>query len=249
MAETETTTTETTEAPAADFSFIPDTFKGEDGAYDTAGFRAQFDELASFKAQADEASAALPQSADDYAWAVTDEGFEFPEGWDASAFRIPVLDDKGEPVMENGVAKTRDMLPSDVLDQADPDLAELKALLHANKVSNDVMGGLAKILINRELRAMVESNKVANAEREKLGPNGQSRIDQMKRTVAQRLPKAQADALMNGITSADALRGLEVLFKTQPGAPVSPAPGQKPALYGMSSKELIAEGMRRQMNG
>ena len=67
-------------------SFVPESFKGEDGSYDTTKFRAQFDELSSFKSQEDERRAALPKEASAYAWALP-EGHAFPEGFDVEAMK------------------------------------------------------------------------------------------------------------------------------------------------------------------
>ena len=173
---------------APDLSFIPENFKDEAGGYKVDDFKTHYGELASFKAQADEAKAALPETADGYAWALP-EDFAFAEGFDPTQHQVPVLDDDGKPVMENGVAKTRDYEPADMLDTKDPDLALLQGALHEHGADPALAG-------------------------KPLGPDAQSRIDVVKRSLSARLPAAQAAAVLQDITSADALRGIEAMIKS-----------------------------------
>lgn len=262
MAETDTTSTETTSettapgtqetttAPevtgAVDLSFVPEQFKAQDGTPDPTAFRTAFDELATFKAQADEAAAALPQSAEDYAFAVP-EGFEFPQGFNPAVFQMPVMGEDGKQVMENGVAKTRDMEPGDLINPDDPDLGDLKAIMHKHGAKPELLGELAGLLAKRELRGMVQAHDDAQAQRTALGANAQSRIDTVKRAISARLPADQATALMNDLTSADGVRAMEAILKTST-APVSPAPGTKPDLDNMSARDLITLGMQSRVS-
>jgi hypothetical protein len=198
---------------APDLSFIPENFKDEAGGYKVDDFKTHYGELASFKAQADEAKAALPETPDGYAWALP-EDFAFAEGFDPTQHQVPVLDDDGKPVMENGVAKTRDYEPADMLDTKDPDLALLQGALHEHGADPALAGKLASIMANRELRGMMEAGKTAAEEKKALGPDAQSRIDVVKRSLSARLPAAQAAAVLQDITSADALRGIEAMIKS-----------------------------------
>ncbi len=85
--ETETQSTETTETSAApDLSFLPEEYKGDDGAWNTEGFRADYDALVAFKAQTEEAKAGLPEKPEDLAFSIGDD-FEFPEGFDADILK------------------------------------------------------------------------------------------------------------------------------------------------------------------
>ena len=163
---------------APDLSFIPENFKDEAGGYKVDDFKTHYGELASFKAQADEAKAALPETADGYAWALP-EDYTFAEGFDPKSHQVPVLDDDGNPVMENGVAKTRDYEPADMLDPKDPDLALLQGALHEHGADPALAGKLASIMANRELRGMMEAGKTAADEKKALGPDAQSRIEAM----------------------------------------------------------------------
>jgi hypothetical protein len=231
----------------ADYSFIPDTFKKDDGTYDTEGFATQYNDLSAFKSQHDERIAGLPQKAEDYVFQVG-EGFQFPEGFDATEFQQPVLGEDGNPVMVDGKIKMRDFEVSDMIDAKDPDLPLLQAALHKHQVPQELMVELAGILAGRELRGMIEESKIAKQEKEALGPNAQNRIDLVNRSLAAKFGKDKAKAVADTITSADALRVWEDILK--PGsAPVSPAPGNGADLDNMSSGELIALGMKQQTAG
>lgn len=190
---TEQTTEQSTEqASAPDYSWAPESFV-KDGALDTEGFRAKYDELAAFKAQEDERLASLPTDPAQYELRVPElnlpDGVELPK------------DANGNPIPFH-------------LDEDDPELPALRQLAMDLKLDQ---GGLDKILhlyAVREARAAHERNKVATEERSKLGPEADSRISEMKRQIGARLPKEMAEAIMDGISSADALRGLERLLST-----------------------------------
>lgn len=216
-------TEETTEAASLDLgSFVPETFKTEDGGFDTAAFRARFDEMAAEKAAADERAAALPQKPEEYAFALA-EDHQFPEGFDAKA--LGYVNEKGERV---------EFDPASLLSSDDPDVKLAQALLHEIKAPADVAKKLAAIMVNRELRQVMEAAKTAGAEKAKLGPDAQTRIDVMTRTLQAALPKEQAKALLDGVTSADALRGLEaILHKAKtpvPAQATAPNPNDLPPM-------------------
>lgn len=205
---------ETTEAAPLDLgSFVPETFKTEDGGYDTAAFRTRFDELAAEKAAADERAAALPQKPEEYAFALA-EDHQFPEGFDAKA--LGYVNENGEQV---------EFDPASLLSSDDPDVKMAQAILHEIKAPSDVAAKLAGLMVNRELRSVMEASKVAAAEKAKLGPDAKTRIDVMTRTLQASLPKEQAKALLDGVTSADALRGLEaIVHKVKAQIPAQSAP-------------------------
>tara|TARA_R110000851_G_scaffold22626_8_gene67005 strand:- start:503 stop:1243 length:741 start_codon:yes stop_codon:yes gene_type:complete len=228
MADEENTNNENQDEQNAgpDLSFIPDTFKDEAGGYKIDDFTTHYGELASFKAQADEATAALPQTADGYAWALPDD-YAFAEGFNAADHQVQVVDADGNPVMENGVAKTRDYEPADMLDANDPDLALLQGALHEYGANPALAGKLASIMANRELRGMMDAGEAAASEKKALGPDAKSRIDVVKRSLASRLPAAQSAAVFQDITSADALRGIEAMIK---GSTIPPNPANNTKL-------------------
>jgi hypothetical protein len=247
MAETGSETDAGTGGEGPDLSFIPETFKGEDGAYKLDDFKAHFDELASFKAQSDEASALLPEAPDGYVWGVGEE-YAFPEGFDPTQHKVPVLGEDGQPKLgEGGLPETRDIQASDLLSKDDPDIGLLQSTLHKHGAKPELMSDLAEIMLGRELRDLSAAGETAAAEKKALGPDAQSRIDQVTRSLSARMPEIQAKAVLDGITSADALRGIEAMLKgttTQPSA----APKGRD-LDAMSSQELIALGLKDQMSG
>lgn len=230
-----------------DLSFVPDAFKGEDGSYDTAGFRSRFDELATLNAQAEEAAALIPKEAAGYEFKIGEHAF--PEGFNPASFQQPVLGEDGQPVMENGVAKTRDMEVNDLLDSNDPDVALLQTALHKHGAKPELMGELASIFANREVRSMMQAGETAAAEKAALGPDAASRIETVTRSLQARLTENQSSAILDSITSADGLRAVEELLKSSATGQPSPSPSKKPDMDNMSNKELIELGMKQQMAG
>ncbi len=183
---------------------IPDSFKGEDGKWDTEGFKANYDELASFKSQADERTEALPKEASGYAFALP-EDHALPEGFDPETMKTK--DEDGNDI-EFDINK--------MIDAEDPDLPLLQEAMLKHGADPALMGDLASILANRELRSVMKAMTVAEEETAKLGPNSKSRFSTVERSLNSRIPAAQVKAVMDSITTADALRGIEALLK-KPG--------------------------------
>lgn len=223
-------------------TFVPESFKGEDGAYDTAAFRASYDESVSFKAQADEAAAAMPKDPDGYSWAVP-EGHVLPDGFDPTVLRQPALNEDGTPkIGEDGQPAMRDFDVNDMIKADDPDLPLLQTALHKHGAKPELMGDIASIMANREISNAVKMTEQADAEKKLLGPNGQSRIDTVVRAVKAMVPAEQAKALADSITSADALKGLEALLQKSKSPPAS-APGHKIDNSTASINERIKAGL------
>lgn len=122
-------------------SFVPENFKGEDGSFDTAGFRASYDDLVTFKSQADEAKSALPQSPEEYE-ATLPEDFQLLEGFDPKS--MAHVDDDGNEV---------EFDPASMIDKDDPDMKLLQGILHEAGASKDVMAKLMGVVVNREAGA------------------------------------------------------------------------------------------------
>lgn len=201
--------------------FVPDNFKGDDGAYDTAGFRSSFDELATFKAQSDEATAALPENADGYALTIP-EDHVLPEGFDPAILRQQILNEDGTPKMgEDGKPEMKEFDINEMISADDPDLPLLQAALHKHGANPALMGDLASILANQKIREVMGQADTLKEEKAALGPNGQSRIDTVTRAVAAMVPAGEAAALMNGVTSADALKGMEKLLQKSKAPPAA----------------------------
>jgi len=214
-------------------SFVPESFKGEDGSYDTTKFRAQFDELLSFKSQADERVAALPKEASAYVWALP-EGHAFPEGFDVEAMKTK--DEQGNEVAFDAAK---------MLDQTDPDVAEIQGILLKAGVDPALMGQLASVWVNRDLRGVMDAQKTVANEMAALGNEAQakSRIDTVNRALSARMPKAQSDAVLNSLTSADAVRGIEALLKSTT-ATTATAP-QKVDTSNMKPEDKILLGLQQ----
>ena len=207
--------------------FLPAVFKNDAGVYNTKGFMESFDALTAFKAQAEEATAALPKTPADYVFAVPDDHV-FPEGFDASKSPIRIVDDKGEPVLDDkGQDTFRDFTVNDMIDPNDTDIVLLQALVHKYAVKPEIMGELASIIGNREIRGLMKAGVTADQEKAALGPDGQSRIDTVNRALAGKLNTIQARAVSDNITGADMLRGIEALLKT---SNIPPASNLKPGL-------------------
>jgi hypothetical protein len=211
-------------------TFVPESFKGEDDKWDTAGFRASFDELTSFKAQADERIAALPQEAGGYAFEIP-ESHAFPEGFDPETMKTKDAD--GNDVEFD----VKSMIQTD-----DPDLPLLQAAMLKHGADPALMGDVASILANRELRGVMDGMKEAEAETQKLGPEAKARFSTVERSLNSRMPAGHVKALMDGVISADGLRGLETLLK-KAGPPVTSA-GDKQDYSEMKPVDRVMAGIK-----
>lgn len=198
------------QAEAVVFStFVPDTFKGEDGKYDVAKFRTSYDELAAFKGQEDDRKATLPQEPGEYAFALP-EDHAWPEGFDPA--KLTTKDEQGNEVQFD---------VSKLIDAEDPDIPLIQSVLHEIGAPKEAMGKIASIVANREMRAVLQAMETAGTEKAALGPQADARIKTVEHALKAKMPAEQAKALLDGITTADALRGYEALLK---GAKTSPSP-------------------------
>jgi hypothetical protein len=223
---------ENTTPAATDYSaFVPDTFKAEDGSYDTAKFRASYDELAAFRGQEDERVAAMPKDASGYVFSIP-EGHKFPEGFNADLMKAK--DEAGNEVAFD---------INSMIDANDPDLPALQAAMLSHKAAPGLMGEIASILANRELRSVMAAQAEAGEQKKLLGPQADARISTVQRSLTARLPKDQVDAVMDGITSAAALKAFESLLKSAAPA-TAPAPGGQD-YSAMSAKDRIMAGMQQ----
>jgi hypothetical protein len=217
-------------------SFVPETFKGEDGKYDTVKFREQFDTMTAAQQQAQERLDALPKSADEYAFSLP-EGHALPEGLDLTA--LATKDEQGNDV------------PFDVnsiIAADDPDVKVLQELMHSVTTGETdpkaAMQKMAGLMVNRELGQIKKAMDTAKEEAKALGPDGgKARIETLKREAAARLPAEQASALMDSLTSANSIRAVEALIKKSaitPGAGGNGAPDYS----AMSPDERIMAGLK-----
>lgn len=207
-----------------DINQIPEQFRPE-GKVDMAAFRLAYDEMASKQAQYDERTAALPKKPEDVVFKAPEdltpylpEGFEWPKGED------------GNP------------LPLEIDDKS-PMLDEFRKIAVAEGFSQKGIDHLRDLLVKDNVSRVVEAMNNAKEQKTALGPNGQSRIDTVNRTLQARLPANLAKAVADTITSADALRGLETLLSK--GTTPTTAPGGRPDLSAMSPKERLAYGFEQ----
>lgn len=213
-------------------TFVPDAFKGEDGAYDTAKFRSSYDELAAFKGQDDDRRSQLPKEASEYGFALP-EGHAWPEGFDPA--KLSTKDEQGNEVAFDG---------SKLIDANDPDIPLLQAVLHEIGAPKDAMGKIASIVANREMRGVMEAMKVAAEQKQALGPQAEARIQTVDRALKAKMPGEQAQAILNSITTADALRGIEALLKGGSATPTPPAP-HKQDYSSMTPYEQLVAGLQQ----
>lgn len=239
MAEEETTTEETgaEETGAVDFSSVlPESYKDEDGSWKVDQFKTDYEDLLSFKTHAEEAKAELPKEPGEYEFAIS-EDHKWPEGFDPAAIKI--TDAEGNQV---------EFDPSKVIDKDDPDIPQLQQILHEIGAPKDAMSKIAALFVNREVRSIMDMEKAASEEKKALGPNADARISTVTRALKGAVSESQARALLDGITSADALRGFEALIEKKginPGA--QSAPGGKD-YASMSPSERILAGLQERSN-
>lgn len=214
-------------------AFVPESFKGEDGNWDTAGFRQQFDDLAADKAARDERLASLPESPDDYAFSIG-EDHVFPEGFDPKAFGG-----------KDGQGNEVEFDPAKMIQGDDPDVKSVKELMHAldkgEVTGADAAKTLAGVMVNREIRQMMEAAGQREEQIRALGPDARSRIDTVTRSLKSRLPGEQASALSGEIVSADGLRAVEGLLR------LMPKPTQSDTNTGVDNSQM--NPMERVMSG
>lgn len=227
--------TDTSSAPDL-ASFVPESFKKEDDSFDLEGFRADYDRLTSEAAQREEALSGLPEDPSGYEFALP-EDFELPEGFDAES--LSHVDEDGNKV---------EFDPASMLNADDPDLPQLQSLMHELGQGNvspvDAMKKIAGLMATRELRGVMDAQKEAQEAMEKLGPQGKSRVDTVTRSIKSKIPGPQAQALLDGITSADALRGFEALLKKSAGSETPSAPGGV-SMADLSIDERLELGLKQ----
>lgn len=189
--------------PGPDFSWLPATFV-KDGQPDLDAFRQSYEELASYKAQRDEAAAGIPASADEYVLAIPENlsfgELELPEGF---AFKLSE-DERVQPL-----------------------LAEMRSVLHKHQLPNEAAGDLLGLMARYEAIHVADHYKAQRAEAEALGPQAQQRIATINRALEAKLPADQVEAIKAATTTANGVRALEKLLtatpiSTGPSTPAGP---------------------------
>jgi|GEM_PF-2258690 len=180
-------------------AFVPEAFKGEDGAYDTAKFREDYDGLTALKAQHDERLATVPETADAYE-------FAFPEEMDFGDLDLP------EGFTVESMAEDENFKPL---------FGAFGEFLHKHQVGGEAAKDAMALIGKYEATKFSQNYAKGKAEIESL-ERGKERIATVQRSLETRLPEGMATALMGAVGTADGVRALEKLL-SGPG-PKSPTP-------------------------
>lgn len=190
-------------APAApDYSWAPESFV-KDGQFDAQGLRASYDELSAFKAQVDEARAAVPGKPEDYQMTVPDSidmgDLPLPDG-----FKFELSDDpRIAPVMDG-----------------------MKGFLHKHHLPQEAASELLGLLGKYEAIGYSDLYASTKKEAEALGPQAEARVATVVRSLESKLPADLATALKAATYTANGVKALETLLKpTTFGAPPGSPPG------------------------
>lgn len=198
-----------------DYSWMGDYAK--DGTPDFDGFKAHYQDLIADQAARSESEPQVPEA---YDFALPDDfdpGVELPEG-------VKIT-----------------------LDADNPLFAELGAVLKEHKVPQSVASELPKLLARYEAQRTAEMHAEAEKvdeerrrEYETLGATEAvrgARVQSVARALETRLPKEQADALKDAITSAAGVKALEAILGPRGvgNPPTTPKPGlaDDPKMFGM----------------
>lgn len=154
------------------------------------------------------------------------------DGPDAYQFNAPSLDDLELP---EGFNKDGFQLQ---IAEDDPDVPRLKELAHQHGLPQDAVDGLAKLWAGREIRQMHEAGQAAVEEMKQLGDNAQSRLQAAERAIRARLPEAQAEALLNDLTTAASIQAVEALLG-RGSQPNGAQPGGRPSMADLSIDERL----------
>jgi hypothetical protein len=176
-------------APAAegpDLSWMPEDYR-KDGTPDLDAFRTHYEDMA----------ASLS--------ALTDGAPQVPETPDAYQFAVPEDIDFGD-------IKAPDWFKFEV-DAENPLWGEVRGWMHEMKMPAEASKGLVSMLAKYEAAKAAQADATARAEMESLGQGATARIDKIQRTIETRVRgEKQRNALLQALTSADAVRALEELI-------------------------------------
>lgn len=124
----------------------------------------------------------------------------------------------------------------------DPRVGPLKEWAAANQVSQAALNDLIGLHAGHDIEGVKETTAFAQAEMAKLGDNPQARINTVKEVVSSLLPKANAEAVMAGATTYEAVVGLELMASRMRGASTAPQPKnsrQMETFAGMTTTEKL----------
>jgi hypothetical protein len=185
-ATTETTETTTSTSEGPDLSWMPEQYRSESGP-DFDAFRTHYEDLAASLSVLSENQPQVPETPDAYQFAV-------PEDIDFGDIKAP------------------DWFKFEV-DAENPLWGEVRGWMHEMKMPAEASKGLVSMLAKYEAAKAAQADATVRAEMESLGQGATARIDKIQRTIETRVRgEKQRNALLQAITSADAVRALEELI-------------------------------------
>lgn len=203
-------------APAPDFSFVPDQFKGEDGAADLNAFRASYDDAQAKLAEIAARQEGAPETPDGYSFTLPDD-FKF-----------------------DGI----DGLPDDFsveIDAANPAFEPIRAALHEHRLPQSMAQTLVTSLAKHQAAEYAKASAAMAEDLKTLGANSDTRVSEVRRKLESALPAEQAAGIMSATMSAAGVKALEALLSGRSHTAPTPQPST-PDLGGKSGVELLRLG-------
>lgn len=196
-------------APESDLSFIPESFRTEDGKPDPGAFVQRFEELTAEEARRAEALESLPKDPKDYA-------LDIPEDVIPEELR-DLKDEQGNPLIPRSVSGE--------------DADAFRALAHELKLPQEAVSKLIALDAQRGFRQIIAANE-AKAEQLKSLGDYQARHADVARKLAAIMPEKSSKALLEDLTTADAFKAVERLISR------SPQPKNVPGTAGVDIESL-----------
>lgn len=201
------------EVAAPDLSWLPEGYKTEAG-YDVDRFRTDYEDMLAAQAVLSEQGPVAPESPDAYDLSV-------PEDLDFGDIKAP-----------DGFEFA--------IDPENPLVGQLKEFMHQHKMPAEAAKGMVQMLARYEASKASEFVQHREQQMQALGPQGTARLGRIQRTLETRLSNpAQRTALLQSITSADAVRGLEALIGGASAVQPPSAPASSASLAGLSGYEKL----------
>lgn len=173
----------------ADYSFLPEQFR-PDGKADIDGFKAHYDELASFHARRGEELAEVPEDGNGYEFAIPEDidfgDLDLPED-----FSVALKTD--DPAMA-------------------PLFEEFGGLLHKHNIPKGAAGEFMGLLAKYEAATFSPLFVKSKEEFASLGTAAQSRVDAVKRALDAKLPAELVPGLTAVTNTALGVKALEKLI-------------------------------------
>jgi hypothetical protein len=205
-------------AQGPDLSWMPEQYRGESGP-DFDGFRTHYEDMAASLTALTENQPEIPETPDAYDLAA-------PEDIDYGEIQVP------------------DWFEFEV-DAENPLWGEVRGWMHEMKMPAAASQGLVSMLAKYEAMKASEADAAVRSEMESLGAAGPARIDKVKRAVETRVRgEKQRNALLQSLTSADAVRALEEFISgsSNLNTPASPPGAETEGLTGFRRLQAARGG-------